>query len=245
MKSIKESYGIEEILFEDDNLTLDVRRASQIFDLMIQEKLNFVWDTPNGVAAFALNEELIRKMVEAGCYRLNLAIESGNQEHLTNNIRKPLRLDKIPKLINCARELGMEVGIFLVIGMPGETEDMMWDSFRFADKLEIYNPFISIATPYPGTAPYETCIENKYLRETFSFDDLFIRSFCITTPEWDEKKLQLILRKGRIWLTKRHIKKHPLQFIRTVFQKLLNDPSKLFYHIRRWIQVLFGISVKP
>ncbi|HDZ76842.1 MAG TPA: B12-binding domain-containing radical SAM protein, partial [Candidatus Omnitrophica bacterium] len=62
MRQLKEKFNIEELIFEDDNVTLDIRRAEQLFDSMIREKFNFAWDTPNGVAAFALNEKLIDKM---------------------------------------------------------------------------------------------------------------------------------------------------------------------------------------
>ena len=36
MKHLKEKYGIEEIMFEDDNATLNVKRADRLFDLMVE-----------------------------------------------------------------------------------------------------------------------------------------------------------------------------------------------------------------
>ncbi|MFC2006757.1 B12-binding domain-containing radical SAM protein, partial [Chloroflexota bacterium] len=94
MKHLKEKYEIEELMFEDDNITLNIKRAEKIFDLMIEEKFNFIWDTPNGVAAFTLNENLISKIKRSGCYSLNLAFESGNQYVLYNIIKKPLKLER-------------------------------------------------------------------------------------------------------------------------------------------------------
>lgn len=220
MMHLKEEYGIEELLFEDDNTTMDIRRASEIFDMMISEKLNFSWDTPNGVAAFAMTKELIKKMVDSGCYRINFALESGNQEHLLRNIKKPLKLDKIPPLVNYTRELGCDVSIFLVLGIPGETVEMMWDSYRLAAKLEIYRPFISIATPYPGSELYNICVEKGYLKKDFDLDDLYIRSFSINTPEWDGNRLRAILSSGKRWLLLQQMKKYPISFIRTHIKKL-------------------------
>lgn len=233
MAHIKEKYGIEELMFEDDNVTLDVKRAEEIFDLMISKDLNFYWDTPNGVAAFTLNKKLIKKMVDAGCYRINLAIESGNQHHLTHNIKKPLKLEKIPPLVQYARELGCEVNMFIVLGVPGETEDMMWDSFRFAASLGIYSPFFSIATPYPGSELLEISNEKGYLKKDFTLDDLFIRSFSLNTPEWDGEKLQRIYQKGRRWLLMQHLKDHPLDFFKKYIRLLSGaDPRSIRFMLK-------------
>ena len=86
--------------------------------------------------------------------------------------------------------------MFLVIGMPGEKLSDMWESFKFAVKCGCFSPHISVATPYPGTQLYENCVKNGYFSKPFSLDDLFIRSFLINTPDWNEKDLKRILFKG-------------------------------------------------
>ena len=237
MKEIKEKYGIEEIMFEDDNTTLNVQRAAKLFDLMIAEKLNFVWDTPNGVAAFALNEGLIDKIKKSGCYQLNLALESGNQYVLDNIIKKPLKLEKAKRLIKYARKIGLNIGIFLIMGMPGESKEQMWDSFRLAEELEIYSPFISIATPYPGSELYDICLKEKYIPENFSLNDLFIRSFSISTPDWTGEELKDILRQGQRYLRISFLKKHPLGFIADSLRFMISSPGNF---LRRALIFIFG-----
>ncbi len=224
MKHIKEKYGIEEIMFEDDNVTLNPQRAEKIFDRMIEEKLDMKWDTPNGVAAWTLSEQLIYKMKESGCYRINFALESGNQYVLDNIIRKPLNLERVKPLVKYARDIGLDVGIFLVIGMPGETEEQMWDSFYMAANLNIFDPHISVATPYPGSELYDICKKEGYLRDDFSLDDLYIRSYPIKTRDWDGKKLEKILIAGHKYLLACHFKKHPVSFLKTVINKTISNP---------------------
>lgn len=224
MRHIKEKYGIEEIMFEDDNVTLNPKRAEIIFDKMIEENIEMKWDTPNGVAAWTLNEELIYKMKRSGCYQINFALESGNQYVLDNIIKKPLNLEKVKPLVRYARKIGVDVGIFLVIGMPGETEKQMWDSFYMAADLDIYRPHISVATPYPGSELYEICKDKGYLRDDFSLDDLYIRSFPISTQDWDAKKLENILSAGQKYLLTCYFKKHPISFLKRVLNKLFSEP---------------------
>jgi len=231
MKHIKKEYGIEEIMFEDDNATLDARRAEKIFDLMIEEKLDFIWDTPNGVSAWTLTEGLINKMKESGCYTLNFAVETGNQYVMDNIIRKPLRVEKVKQLVDYAHKINLNVGIFLVMGMPGETEEQMWDSFRLSKELGVYFPHISIATPYPGSKLYDICVENKYFSDGFSLDDLFTRSFCISTKDWNGEKLRRIYAKGQIFLFMSYFKRHPIKFINRIIRKFFTNPGRLFRYI--------------
>lgn len=228
LKQIREEYGIEEILFEDDNLTLDPERAERIFDGMIEERLNLKWDTPNGIAAWTLNERLIDKMKESGCFRLNFALESGNQEVLDHIIRKPVQLEKVKPLVEYARKIGIEVGIYLVLGMPGETQEQIWDSFRLAEELGIFSPFISIATPYPGSELYELCRKKQYLRDDFNLDDLYIKSFSISTQDMDGQKLKKIVSQGHRYLLFASLRKAPLFFLKKVIMKFAHDPVSAF-----------------
>lgn len=239
MKHLKADYGIEEIMFEDDNVTLDPMRAEALFDGMIKEKLSLKWDTPNGVAAWTLNERLIHKMKESGCYKLNLAFESGNQFVLDNIIKKPLNIDKVKPLARYAKNIGLDIGIFLVMGMPGETIDQMWDSFYLARDLGVYLPHVSIATPYPGTELYDLCKNKKYLKEGFSLDDLYIRSFSITAEGWDGEKLKKTFREGQTYLMLSFIKDHPFIFISNIFFKALLHPVR---YIRRLINYLNSVN---
>ncbi|MFH0754652.1 MAG: radical SAM protein, partial [Candidatus Omnitrophota bacterium] len=231
MRHMKEHFGIEEILFEDDNFTLDPRRAEKIFDMMVDEKLDFVWDTPNGIAAWTLTETVIDKMKASGCCRLNFPIESGNPDVLKNIIRKPVNLEKIRPLVDHARKIGLPVGMFFVIGMPGETEEQIWDTFNFARKMGVYEPHISVATPYPGSELFDICVKNKFLHENFSLDDLFIRAFPISTDKLSRERLKRIYEAGQRYLFLSSILDHPAAFLKKALIKLFTKPQSIFKKI--------------
>jgi radical SAM superfamily enzyme YgiQ (UPF0313 family) len=227
MKFIKKNYLIKELMFEDDNTTLDTRRAKDLFEEMLRQRLDFSWDTPNGVAAFALDANLLSLMKAAGCYQVNLAIESGNQEHLLKNIRKPLKLHKVPALVRHCKSIGLGVSTFLVFGMPGETEEMVWDSARFVASLGLYRPHISIATPYPGTELFEICRSKGYLQEDFSYDDLHIRSYAISTPELPAERLRVVMDDVISWLRVQEFKSNPAKALMAQALATLRDPARV------------------
>lgn len=200
IKFLVDTYHIEELLIEDDNFTFDVERAEQICDRIIQEKLQVQFDTPNGIAAYRLTPELISKMKQAGFERINLAIESGNQEALKKIIKKPLQLERVKKIIEYCHTIDLEVGAFFIIGIPGTTLCQMWDNYRFCRKLHLYNPFISVATPYPGSELYAICKEHDFLSPDFNLEDLYIRKFSITTDKWGGFQLKLLMTAGYFYL---------------------------------------------
>ncbi|CAD7848695.1 hypothetical protein JY97_15135 [Alkalispirochaeta odontotermitis] len=220
MKYLKKEFGIEEILFEDDNVTANPKRAKQLFERMIDEDLGFVWDTPNGVGVWSIDQSILNLMKASGCLKVNFPVESGSQRVLTEIIRKPIQLKKVEALIGHCRNIGLPYGMFLVIGMPGETVNDIWESFKFSAKCKCYNPHISVATPYPGTELFEGCIENNYFAKVFEFDDLFIRSYMIRTENWDENDLRKILVKGRLYLIIKALFEDPVFIIKKLYEKV-------------------------
>ena len=154
---------------------------------------------------------------------------------MENVIKKPLRLEKVKPLIDHARTIKLDVNIFLIMGMPCETRNEMWDSFRLSRKLGIYSPFISIATPYPGSELYRTCLENGYLNNGFSLDDLFIRSFCISTEDWDSEELKHVFKQGQRFLFISFLRDHPLKFLNKFLKKLFTNPSEIVYKVYQLI----------
>lgn len=214
IKFLKEHYGIEEILIEDDNFTFDIKRAEDICDRLIGEHINIRFDTPNGVAAYRLTPGLLMKMKQAGFERINLAIESGNQEALNKIIKKPLQLAKVEEITKYCKSINLEIGAFFIIGIPGTTLRQMWDNYRLCRKLKIFNPFISVATPYPGSELYNICKENNYLSKDFNLEDLYIHKFSIRTGQWGEIKLRLLMNTGYLYLKMFQAFDDPVMFAR-------------------------------
>lgn len=185
---IKE-YGIKEIHFEDDNLTANKKRALAIFDGMISRRFNIIWHVPSGMAANTLDEELLAKMKESGCYSITLAIESGNQYVVSRLMKKPVNLKRIPGLVRQIREYGMDVRGFFILGYPEETRENMRETIEFARQIELDWAYFSIFSPLPGTKSYQTCLEKGYIKKE-EFDPL--RSFhqsIVKTPEFTPEYL--------------------------------------------------------
>ncbi|MBU1087011.1 MAG: B12-binding domain-containing radical SAM protein [Candidatus Omnitrophica bacterium] len=225
IKQLISTYGIQELQFEDDNLTFDKKRAMSIFEQMITEKLDMLWTTPNGVALWAMDEAMLLKMKQSGCYRLCLAIESGDQEVLHKIINKPLDLNKAKRLISFAYKNGFETDAFFVIGFPGETKQQIKTTFSFGRSLQVSNVNYYIATPYPGTKLYDQCVKGNYLVKDFQADSLGVKKGVIVTPEFTPQELEKMVSQEKLLFYILLLFKNPKAFYTKVIKRFVQDPT--------------------
>jgi radical SAM superfamily enzyme YgiQ (UPF0313 family) len=148
--------GASEIGVLDDSFNIDRERVLDICDRLVQEHLNHVpWIMINGIRANLADEEVLGAMKRAGCIRTAFGVESGNQAILDTVVDKHLTLDQVRAAFRAAQNVGMETIGFFIIGLPGETEETMEDTIRFACELDPVVANFSIATPFPGTQMYD------------------------------------------------------------------------------------------
>ena len=162
MEYLKNSLGVREIKFFDDNLTFDKQRAKAIFRGMIERKFNFTWNTPNGIDLRTLDEEMIILMKRSGCYELTLAVESGDETVRKTIINKPVDNQTIIRTVRLIQRCGIDTYGFFIIGFPGETRRQVAHTFRFIENLRLDRISLFIANPLPGTRLLEIYRERGY-----------------------------------------------------------------------------------
>ena len=241
-------YGVDEIFFEDDQIIAKQRRSGELFDA-IGARYKLHWDTPNGVSPWLLDDEILAKMKASGCYRVNIAIESGNQWVLDNIINKPVKVAKVPDVVAAIRRHGMEVGTYLVVGNISrnavETLDQIKESFAFCRKIRVY-PHASLLTAYPGSEVLDIAKENGYLVPGFDWDNLIIQKFQIQTPLWSPEELIALVAKERLktrwWL----ILTSPMETLGPLAVRFVKDPAATLKSIGRFLGTSFSrLVLKP
>ncbi|MGD0646034.1 MAG: radical SAM protein, partial [Candidatus Bathyarchaeia archaeon] len=168
LEHVVKAYGVKQVDFHDDNMTLDKKRMADICDLIVQRGLRIEWFTPNGVRADTLDEPLLRKMKMAGCKKIRVAPESGAQHVVNDVIGKNLDLKSVEQAVVACKKVGIKVGCFFVMGLIGETKADIEETIKFAYKLKRLgaDSFIfSIAMPLYGTRLYEQAKQGGFLRE--------------------------------------------------------------------------------
>lgn len=165
------TYGIKEIHFVDDNLTVNKRRIHEICDLLIDKKLNIKWTCPNGVAIWTLDEELLDKMKRSGCYRLTFGIESGSST-TQKFIRKNLNLDYAKRMIAYANKIGLWTLSTFIIGFPYEDEQSINETINYAISSKTDFATFYVLMPFPGTDIWEILEKEKLISKKEFFDEI-------------------------------------------------------------------------
>lgn len=147
--------GAQEIGVLDDSANIQVDRLEQIADLLIEHNVNHVpWIFVNGIRANLATERLLSKLKKAGLKRTAFGVESGDPGILLS-IDKKIDHDTIRQAFKNAKAAGLETIGFFILGLPGETEETMDRTIKFACELDPLIANFSMMTPYPGTKVFE------------------------------------------------------------------------------------------
>lgn len=154
IEKLVREYDVGEFHFLDDSMSVSKDRMNAICDEIIRRKLDIKWTTPNGIALWLMDKPLIKKMKQAGCYRLTFGLESGNKETL-NFIGKRYEYAYARELIHYANRIGMwTIGTF-IIGFPYEKRNSIEDTIQYAVDSGVSFAVFYIANPFPGTKMYD------------------------------------------------------------------------------------------
>ncbi|MBU4263849.1 MAG: B12-binding domain-containing radical SAM protein [Proteobacteria bacterium] len=229
---LKEQYGVGEIQFEDDSLTLNIKNLFTLCDLI--GPLGLSWNTVNGIRADyhggqkGKQERMFRKMAEAGCYQVCLGVETGNQDLLDNLLNKHLDLHAVEPCVTAAKKAGLAVHLFLMVGFPGETIEQMHNTIRFAEGLDVDSCSISIYSPLPGTRLYDYAVSNNYLVDGFSKDNILFAKANIKVPGMTSEEFEEQVVKWTNRLNNRLKEKSPAQY-REKYAKFLNEDNTFLF----------------
>ena len=154
MDYIYETFKREVFSFMDLAFPLFKKHAMDLCNEIITRGFDkkFRWMTECRVKP--LDEELLRLMRKAGCVRVNFGIESGNDQIL-RSLKKNFATEDVRHAVRMAKNAGIVVDGMFMIGLPGETEEMINETIDFAIELKVRYAIFNIFVPYPGCELYD------------------------------------------------------------------------------------------
>ncbi len=190
IEMLVKDFGIKEIHFIDDNLTMQRQRVIDVCDELNRRNIKISWACPNGVRIDRVDRELLRLMKNSGCYSLTFGIESGNQEIL-NGINKNIRLEQVEEVVKMAKEEGIEARGFFIIGLPGDNEKTIRQTIDFSKKLPLDFAGFSILVLMPGAELFNQWVQkNKIDVSKIDWNKFDSYNAKISICEVSEKRLK-------------------------------------------------------
>jgi anaerobic magnesium-protoporphyrin IX monomethyl ester cyclase len=157
IRSLKKSYGVEFISFEDDNFLLSRNRTIEICRKMIDAGTNIGWSCLG--RANEVDDEVLALMKKAGCRTIYMGIESGSARMLELMCKK-LSISHMEKGIRLAKKHGINVTGSFILGLPTETKQEMNRTIELALSLPLDGVTFFTFTPYPNTPLTELAKQN-------------------------------------------------------------------------------------
>ena len=167
----------------DDTFTVFHDRTREICTGLKKMGVRWVCES----RANLVNRELLREMVDSGCFGIQFGVESGSQTIL-HSLRKGITVDQVRKAVKQARELGLLTVCSFMFPHPEDTLETIAETKRFMLELKAEGALVivSATTPLPGTYLWNHANE---LGVKIMSDDL--EDFDLVTPIMATRKLNL------------------------------------------------------
>lgn len=233
IEEMVEKYGYKEIHIVDDTFTLNRSRVMKICQLIKEKKINLDFSLPNGVRVDTVDEEILVAMKEAGFYCIYFGVESGDDKVL-KMINKNITTEQIYRKIRIAKKMHYFVGIFIMIGLPGSSDESEKKTIEFVKKLDPDFIGFAVTTPYPGSELFARDRERllKIGWENFRHD--FTKKRVLFVPEnmnedkvreWYYLAIKKFYLRPSYWINQ--LLRHPDWFLRRVFSAGQNALKRL------------------
>ncbi|WXG42257.1 MAG: radical SAM protein [Candidatus Freyarchaeum deiterrae] len=217
--------GYDRIFFSDDCFTLSRKGLIEVCNEIIRRGVKIDWECLSRVDT--VDREVTQKMKQAGCVRVFFGIESGNESVLAL-MNKRISLKQAEEAVHLTKQSGIQVGAFFIVGYPGENNETILDTVRFASSLPL--DYLSFTMPYPipGTPLYDR------MKEDIIFEDWeepknrsLVKHKLMFESPFSEAKLKFAILKARIQSKlRKHLGTNGYKIIGTPFEQITDFTFK-------------------
>jgi len=229
IKIALEKYKFNVIWMADNIFAVDKKWRSEFCEKYKKEiNIKFICNLQVNV----INEEYVKTLKDAGCFRVAMSIESGN-EYIRNTIMKRNMSEKqILEAYMICKKYKIKTQSINIIGLPYETEDMLWETIKLNRKVKPTQSGVNIFYPYKGTQLGDYCFSeglvDEEMYDTFSFER---RDSVLNFPSEHKEKLRYYHKNWKVLVDPYNVKKRLISYLqnhKTVYNNLRKIKHTLF-----------------
>jgi anaerobic magnesium-protoporphyrin IX monomethyl ester cyclase len=231
--------GIDFFYLWGDTVTLNVKAFTAFCDELIARNLPIQW-FGNARADNLTDPAFVHRLKRAGCWMLALGIET-ESEDIRKDMVKRLERQKIQAAFQNMRQAGIKSFAFFIFGYPGETAQTLDATTQYAIQLDPDFANFYPAVPYPGTALYDKCLRDGWLKPgEADWSKMEYSYYLLQGNGLDERVVMDAINraKRRFFLRPSYIGRH----LGDVARLALTKQSIVWQVVSRTV---FGTQVKP
>jgi len=230
VRDLKDNYGIDSFWFVDDLFNLNKKLVFDFCDGLKKQGISLLWGCSSKVSAF--DEEIIKRMADAGCIQIDFGVERGSDQAL-RLVKKDITVEKIINVFSLCHKYNVRTFANFLVNLPEETEEDLDDVIKLVKILKSEIVSFNIFTPYPGTEIYDSSphqfTKNEYGILTHATDFLYTQpekfkfaKHNVNLLEWGQKnhkRYNPVLKNVLFHLSRKYVNvlinsKHKLNYLK-------------------------------
>ncbi len=161
IEDIKSKYNIKEFMFFDDNLIVDKDWTYQLCEEILKRNLKIIWEC-RARADRLLDEDLVKTLKKAGCYRIRIGFEAGNNKIL-EILKKGITVEQSRQCAKICKKTGIEIFGYFMMGSPCETEETLQETLDLALEIDPSFAIFSKTILIPGSELFDWGVKHGYI----------------------------------------------------------------------------------
>lgn len=187
VRQIGRDHDIHDLRFIDDVVMANPTVLREMIEGIRRRDLRFDWMCCGRTDL--MDVELLRLMKQAGCYRIELGLESGDDQVL-KRINKGTTTRQAIEAVRHAHDAGIEVIANFILGFPGESEELMLKTVEFSRRVApdyaiyfLFQPFTGapisreLNLPWDSEQPEGRGETGQYLVPTSHVEKIIYRAY--------------------------------------------------------------------
>lgn len=184
-------FAIRHIDFLDELFFSSEGRVVDFCTALMKRDPGITWSGNARVNLFHRFDAATVKLVrESGCRRIVFGFESGSQAML-DSMQKQTTVEQMQRSVDLCRAEGIDASGNFILGMPGETEESLQETYQFMYKNRL-RPSFTFACPYPGSALYDDAKARGLIKNEVAFLDSLASYFDLNVVLCDLPRERLL-----------------------------------------------------
>jgi len=133
--------------------------------------------------------DLFKRLKEIGCHRISFGIEHGNYEFRKKVLGRRVTNERIIEGLNIVHEVGIPFSVNNIIGIPGETYDLAFDTIELNRKIPADDRNAYPFTPFHGVPLRDDCDRLGYTKYEDIVESLVASGSMLDMPQFPKEKI--------------------------------------------------------
>lgn len=186
IKNHIENWQVEYIYFWADTfLAWSNRQFDEFCEMYSDFKLPFWCQTRTET----VSEYKMKRLKEVGLDRISFGMEHGNEKYRREVVKREYSNADAVRSLEIVADLGITFAVNNIIGFPGETRELAFDTIEINRQFKSDSVVCSIFVPFHGTELRDLAVAKGYIPPNLICSVHNANESLLRMPQWDSKDI--------------------------------------------------------